>query len=80
MPCKIHFMSGNQHGAAFLGQLLHDAEHFSHKFRVQGRSGLVHQQGGRLHGQCAGDGCALLLAAGELGREIPGLVVDADFF
>ena len=49
-----------------LGQVLHDGEHLADHFGVQGRGRLVEEQHLRVHGQGAGDGHALLLAAGEL--------------
>ena len=50
-----------------MGQLLHDVQHLTHHFRVQGRGGLVEEHHLGLHGQSADNGDALLLAAGELG-------------
>ena len=65
-------MGDHQHGHAVLRQRLHDAQHLAHHFRVQRGGGLVEQQHLRVHGQGAGDGHPLLLAAGDL----PGLGID----
>ena len=48
------------------GQRLHDVEHFADEFGVERGCRLVEQHELRLHGERAGDGDALLLAAGEL--------------
>jgi hypothetical protein len=46
--------------------VLHHAQHLAHQFGVQRAGDLVAQQHGRLHGQRARNGHALLLAAREL--------------
>jgi hypothetical protein len=45
---------------------LHHAQHFAHQFGVERAGDLVAQHHAGLHGQRAGDGHALLLAAGQL--------------
>ncbi|MNE44205.1 hypothetical protein D3C80_1384220 [compost metagenome] len=49
-------------------QLEQFALHFAADQRVEGREGLVHQQDGRIVGQCAGKADTLLHAAGQLVR------------
>ena len=51
------------------GQLDHDVEHLLDHLRIKRRGRLVEQHDLRLHAQRAGDGDALLLAAGELARD-----------
>ena len=58
-------MGHHDHGAAFLGQALDHLQNFAHQLRVQRRRGFIEQHHLRLHGQGAGDGDTLLLAAGE---------------
>ena len=67
-----HLVGDDDHGQALLGQLAHNAQHFTHHLGVQGGGRLVKQQHFGLHGQRTGDGHALLLAAGKLA----GLGVD----
>ncbi len=62
-------MGDDHHGHAFVGQLAHDLEDVADQFRVEGAGGFVEQHHIRVHGEGAGDGDTLLLAAGELGRE-----------
>ena len=61
-----------------LGEADHDVEDLVDHLRVERRGRLVEEHHLRVHGQRAGDGDALLLAAGELGRVLVGLVGDAD--
>ncbi len=71
-------MSHYHHGHPFAGQPLHDVQHLSHHFGVEGAGGLVKQHDARLHGERPGDGHPLLLAAGELGGVALGLVGKTD--
>ncbi len=66
-------MRHHDHGHAVLGKVSHDAQHISHELGVERRGCLVKEHDVRVHGERAGDGHALLLAAGELA----GHVVDA---
>ncbi|MNO94057.1 hypothetical protein D3C76_856680 [compost metagenome] len=75
---EAHFVGHEQHGAAFFGQRADDIKYFLDHFRVKRRGGLVEQDDLGLHGQGAGDGRALLLAAGQLRRVGMALVGDAD--
>ena len=59
-------MGHDHHGHAGLGQLLHDFQHLTHHFRVQGGGRLVKKHDLRLHHQRPDDGHPLLLAAGKL--------------
>ena len=71
---KAHLVGDHQHGDAGVGQLLHQLQYLAHHLRVQGAGGLVEQNHVRVHGQSAGNGNALLLAAGQaLGVDV-GLV------
>ena len=60
-------------------KLAHDAQDFVAQLRVQRAGRLVEKHHFRFHGQGAGDGDALLLAAGKLGRIGSGFVAQADF-
>ena len=71
-------MRDDHHRHAASGQISDDAEHVADQFGIERRSRLVEQHHLRIHGQRAGDGHALLLAAGKLGRERLDLVAEAD--
>ena len=73
-------MGDDEHGQPALCQFPHDGEHFADHLRVERACRLVEQQRFRLHGQGAGDGYALLLAAGELGRAGVYILRHADGF
>ncbi len=60
----------HQRGAG-TGQLFNHVQHFAHQFRIQRRGWLVKQHHARAQRQRAGNGDALLLAAGEVTR--PGI-------
>ena len=64
-----HLVRHDHHRHAFGGQPLHDGEHLTDQLRVQGRGRLVEQHELGVHGQRPGDRDALLLPAGQLGRE-----------
>ena len=61
ISCVTH-----EHRHARSGQLAHDVQHLVDHLRVEGGGGLVEEHDLGLHGQRAGDGHALLLAAGQL--------------
>ena len=61
-------MGHDDHGGAAAGQVLDDVEDLADQLRVERRGGLVEEQHLGLQGERAGDGDALLLAAGELPR------------
>ena len=67
-------MGDNDHRAALLRQIEHNVQHLADHFGVKGCSHFIEQQNFRVHRQCADDGNALLLAAGQLPRVAPGLV------
>ncbi len=73
-----HFVGDDDHRHAFLGELLHHVEDLADRFGVEGGGGLVEQHDLGFHCQSAGDGDALLLAAGEVGGVAGGLVGEAD--
>ena len=75
----IHLVGDDHHGdAQLLVQLLQQIQNRQGRGGVQGGGGLVAEQDLRVVGQGAGDGDALLLAAGELGGVGPGPVAQAD--
>ncbi|MCY1541809.1 hypothetical protein D9M68_775120 [compost metagenome] len=71
-------MGDADHGHALHRQLLHDVEHFADHLRVERRGRFVEQHHLGVHAQRAGDGHALLLAAGQPRRVLVGLLGDAD--
>ena len=60
---EAHLVGDHQHGDAGVGQPLHQLQHLADHLRVKGGGGLVEQDDIRVHGQSAGNGNALLLAA-----------------
>ena len=68
----------SEHGHAVAGEVAHDGEDFADAFGVQGAGGFVEQHDGGFHRQRAGDGHALLLAAGELGGVLVSAPLEAD--
>src|SRR6185295_19605481 len=74
---ESHLVGHHHHRHALLCQFDHHVEHFLDHFRVERGSGLVEQHHFRAHGESAGDGDALLLAAGKLARILVGLLRDA---
>ena len=65
---EIHLVRDDEHGHAFVGERLHDAQYLADRLRIERRGRLVEEHQRRLHGERAGDRDALLLAAGERGR------------
>src|SRR5262249_11690577 len=63
---------------AVLGERAHDGEYLPDELGVERRGRLVEEHDPRLHGERAGDGDALLLAARELARIPPLLRGKAD--
>ena len=61
-------------------RLAHGLEHLADQFRIERGGHLVEQHDVRVHGERAGDGDALLLAAGEARRILLGLLGEADPF
>ena len=80
VPGEGHLVRDDEHGHALVGKTLHDGEDLADHLGVERARRFVEQEDLRVHGQRAGDGHALLLAAGELA----GLGVDigghADLF
>ena len=74
---EAHLVGHADHRHAFMREFDHHVEHFVDHFRVECGSGLVEQHDLGAHGERAGDGHTLLLAAGELGGHLAGLGVDA---
>ena len=75
---EAHLVGDHQHGDAGVGQLLHQLQHLTDHLRVKGGGGLVEQDDIRVHGQSAGNGNALLLAAGKALGEHIGFIGQAD--
>jgi hypothetical protein len=75
---EFHFVGDENHGAAFVGEAADHLQHFTYQFGVEGGGWFVKKHDLWLHGQGAGDGCALLLAAGQEGRVLVSLFVEAD--
>ena len=75
---KTHFVGDDDHGHAVFGQLAHDGQDLVAQFRIEGAGRFIEEHHLGLHGQGAGDGNALLLAAGKLGRISLGLVFQAN--
>ena len=69
-------MGHHHHGHAALGEVGHQRQHALDELRVEGGGGLVEEHHLRLHGQGAGNGDTLLLAAGEVGGTGVGLVLE----
>ena len=69
-------MGHHHHGHAALGEVGHQRQDALDELRVEGGGGLIEEHHLRLHGQGAGNGDALLLAAGEVGRTRIGLVLE----
>ena len=67
-------MGDNDHRAALPRQIEHNVQHLADHFGVKGCSHFIEQQNFGVHRQCADDGNALLLAAGQLPWVAPGLV------
>ena len=66
VPGEGHLMGDDDHGGALFCQGADDPQHFAGELRIQGGGGFVKTKNVRVHGQGAGDGHPLLLAAGEL--------------
>src|SRR5215216_3545664 len=64
-----HLVGHDGHRHAVAREIAHDVEHLPDHLRVERGRGLVEQHEFGVHGQRAGDRDALLLAAGEVGRE-----------
>ena len=41
---KTHFMGGQQHGHALLGQIAHDIENLRHQFRIECGSDFIERK------------------------------------
>ena len=71
-------MRHHDHRHTLLGKLGHGGEHLPHHLRVECGGWLVEKHDLRVHGECAGDGNALLLAAGQLSRVLVRLCGNTD--
>ena len=70
-------MRDNHHGHAAAGKLHHDVQYLVDHLRIKRAGRLVEHHRLGVHGERAGDGDALLLAAGELGGRLGGLLGHA---
>ena len=75
---EADLVGDDQHGDAGPRQRAHDVQHLAGQLGVERRGRLVEEQDPRLQRQRPGDGHALLLAAGELGRIVARAVREAD--
>ena len=75
---EAHLVGDHDHRHAALGEVDHDVEDLLDHLGVEGGGGLVEEHHLGLHRERAGDGDPLLLAAGELGGVLAGLVADPD--
>ena len=75
---EAHLVGDDEHRHAALGEVLHDVEDAAHELGVERRGDLVEEHHVRVHRERARDGDALLLAAGELRREVVHPVAEAD--
>ena len=75
---KAHLVGHDDHRHALLGEADHDVEHLVDHLGVEGGGRLVEEHDLGVHRERARDRDALLLAAGELGRVLLGLVRDAE--
>ncbi|KAG1166585.1 hypothetical protein G6F35_018105 [Rhizopus arrhizus] len=66
------------HGDAGLGQVFHDAQHGTDRFRIQRGRRFVEKHDARPQAERARDGHALLLPAGKLDRILAGLIDHID--
>ena len=73
---EIHRVGDENKSAAFGFEVGDDFQHFGGHFGVEGGSGFVEEEKLRTDGHGAGDGHALALSAGELGRTLGGVAVE----
>src|SRR5215831_1532180 len=78
VPGKAHLVADHDHGHARFAQGPHDLQHRAHELGIERAGRLVEQHDARLERDGAGDGDALLLAAGELARRVAGAVGEPD--
>ena len=75
---EAELVGDDDHGHAGRREIAHHGQHLADEFGVERRGRLVEQDQLRPHGERAGDGDALLLAAGELRWIGVALVAEAD--
>ena len=75
-----HFVGDDNHRHVFVGELFDCAQDFARQFRVEGTRRFVEEHDVRVHGQGAGDGHTLLLAAGKGFRIGIALIGETYFF
>ena len=75
---KLHLVSDHHHGDTAVGQGFHHLQHFADHLRIQRRGWFIKQDDLRRGGKGAGDGDALLLAAGELSGHLPRFIRETD--
>ena len=67
---KVHLVGHDDHGGLAVGKVPQNAQHLAGQLRVQRAGRLVEAEDIRVQGQGAGNGHALLLAAGQLMRVV----------
>jgi hypothetical protein len=80
MGGEAHFVGDYDHGHAVSCKAAHDLQHFPHQFGIEGGGRFVEEHEMRFHGERAGDGDTLLLAARHAQRKAVALLREADTF
>ena len=78
MTGEAHLVGDDQHRHAVRRESAHDDQHLAPELGVERRGRFVEQHHLRRHGERAGDGDALLLAAGQARRHDVALLGEAD--
>ena len=76
LPGEPHLVGYQKHSTPLFRQRADHVQYFLHHLGIEGGGRLVEQDHAWLHGQCAGNRCALLLTTGKLCRESVALVGD----
>ena len=78
LASEPHLVRHDDHRHAVVREIPHHVEHLADHLGVERRRRLVEEDQLRLHRERTGDRDPLLLAAREVGREVIGLLRDAD--
>ncbi|MNR00533.1 hypothetical protein D3C85_1163070 [compost metagenome] len=71
-------MGDQHHSHAFVGEVAHYLQYFTHQLRIECRCGFVKQHQGRIHGQSSRNGDTLLLAARQRRWIVLGFLCQAN--